>query len=140
MNNLEIKLRELVKPKEISKIKSDVKTFELTEEKRYSYLNCTYITSPKYVSDWWVNIYKTAFLINLANGEKLQLINAINIPFAPARHYLQNKGDRLNFTLIFPYIPKNWQTFDFIEDISENSLCSLGISRNNSCIYQIYIV
>ena len=86
MNNIEIKLRELVKPKEINKIKSDVKTFELTEEKRYTYLNCIYRTNPMYVSDWWVNMHKTAFLKNKENGDTIYLIDAINIPFAPARH------------------------------------------------------
>ena len=139
MNNIEIKLRELVKPKEINKIKSDVKTFELTEEKRYTYLNCIYRTNPMYVSDWWVNMHKTAFLKNKENGDTIYLIDAINIPFAPARHYLQRKGDSLNFVLIFPHIPKHWQTFDFIEGYSGSSLSSIGITRNETGVYQITV-
>ena len=63
------------------------------EEEGYTYLHCTFYTSPKYTSGWWVNIFKTSYIVNSLENERLELLQAINIPFAPERHYLKKLGD-----------------------------------------------
>ena len=110
------------------------------EEEGFTYLHCTYFTSPKYNAGWWVNIYLTSYLVDCASGERLNLMDALEIPIAPARHYLKKKGDCLRFTLIFPMVPKTWKSFDFLESCgSTDGLSIKNISRNNSGVYKVMI-
>jgi len=121
------------------------------EEEGFTYLHCTYRTSPKYSGGWWVNINEASFLVDSINGEELKLLQALNIPIAPERHYLKKFGDSLQFTLIFPVIPKPWKTFDFIEMTrpafgisngtieASDGLAIKNITRNNSGVYRVVI-
>lgn len=107
------------------------------EEQAYTFIHCRYTTSPVYDSGWWVNIGSMSFIQNKISGEKLNMVMAINIPYAPQKHYLKNLGDTLSFILVFPQIPKDWLVFNFIEDSSKNSFKSYGITRNDIGIYRI---
>lgn len=86
---------------------------ESFEEEGFTYLHCTYITSPRYTSGWWINISENCVLTN--GEEEIKMLNAMNIPLSPNKHFFKKFGDRLQFTLIFPAVPKSWDTFDFIE-------------------------
>jgi len=83
------------------------------EEEGFTYLHCTYFTSPHYTSGWWVNINEDSYLTN--GKEEIKMLNAINIPLAPKKHFFKRFGDSLQFVLIFSAIPKSWNTFSFIE-------------------------
>jgi hypothetical protein len=83
------------------------------EEEGYTYLHCTYITSTRYSSGWWVNICQDSFLTN--GKEEIKMLKAMNIPLSPKKHYLKKFGDSLQFVLIFPAVPKSWDTFNFLE-------------------------
>ncbi len=121
------------------------------EEEGFTYLHCTYHTSTKYISGWWVNINEASYLIDTASCEELKLLQAYNIPVAPERHYLKKFGDSLQFTLMFPAVPKNWKTFDFVEKIrptishkngafeASDGLAIRNITRNNSGVYRVVI-
>ncbi len=110
------------------------------EETGYTYLHCVYTTSPKYSFGWWINIYKTSYLISRQTGETLCMLDAINIPLAPKRHYLRKFGDSLHFVLVFPQIPKHWSRFDFIERCDgEIGLKALNIVRNNIGVYKVSV-
>ncbi len=112
---------------------------ESFEENGFTYLHCTYITSPKFIGGWWVNIHETSYLVNGTN-EKLAMLNALNIPLAPKRHCLKKFGDSLKFTLVFPAVPKDWETFDFIEFCDGiNGLSIKNITRNNTGVYKVRI-
>jgi len=79
-------------------------------------------------------------LVSAVSTEKLALIKAINIPMAPARHYLKRKGDCLNFTLIFPRVPDDWTVFHFREpSVSGDGLSISHIARNTSGVYRLRI-
>jgi len=124
---------------EYSKIEVADGLLESFEEPGYTYLHCTYTTSPMYVAGWWVNIYKTSYLIG-KDGERLPLLHVLNIPFAPEKHYLKRFGDVLRFTLIFPAVPTDWVVFDFIEHcIDVTGLSILNIVRNNTGVYKVTI-
>ena len=121
------------------------------EEEGFTYLHCTYHTSPKYSGGWWVNINEASYLIDTTTGEELKLLQALNIPMAPERHYLKRFGDSLQFTLMFPAIPKTWKIFDFIEKTrptithkngafeASDGLAIRNIARNNSGVYRVVI-
>lgn len=117
----------------------DVRTS--SEERGYTYLHCTFYTSPKYTWGWWVNIFLTSYLVDKLSTDRLELIDAINIPISPDKHYLKHKGDCLNFTLVFPHIPKNWIMFDFIEIVKYGAegMRINNIARNNSGVYKVVI-
>lgn len=113
---------------------------EGVEESPFTMLYCNYTTSPKFISGWWVNIWKTSYLVNRGLSETLELLNAINIPYAPGRHYFKKFGDTLKFVLIFPQVPKHWYVFDFIEKCKgEDGLTINGIKKNSSGIYRVTI-
>lgn len=121
-------------------IEVDNDLLELTEEEGYTYLHCTYYTSPKYDAGWWVNIYKTSYLTSSASTDRLQLLQAIGIPYAPDRLHLKRKGDFAKFTLIFPAVPKDWKIFNFIEACGGvDGLSISNISRNNTGVYKVRI-
>jgi hypothetical protein len=63
----------------------------------------------------------------------------MDIPYAPQKHFLQCAGDFLRFTLIFPALPKECKTFDFIEECSERGLSARGIIKRESGIYKVQV-
>ncbi|MFA6923857.1 MAG: hypothetical protein WC223_06330 [Bacteroidales bacterium] len=130
-NKILIKEKTIVKPIGL--------TVTSTEDAPVTMLYCRYTTSPKYNCGWWVNIYKTCILQDTISGKSIKMITAINIPYAPSKHFLKKLGDSLTFILVFPRIPKDWVVFDFIEGRSEDSLSSHGILRNDSGIYRIQV-
>jgi hypothetical protein len=128
----------------------DSDIIEQIEQDRFTYLHCTYIASEKYISDWYVNINENSYLVGGKSLIKLKLLNVIGIPLAPQKYCLKKQGDILQFSLIFPAIPKEWEVFDFIEDtpavfIDKTLQCSTGfyyrnIKRNDTDVYKITIV
>jgi len=122
---------------------------ELFEEDRYTYLHFTYIILENYNSDWWININENSYLVGGKSLTKLKLLNAIGIPLAPQKYCFKKLGDTLQFSLIFPALPKDWKVFDFIEDIptvlshkilqSRNGFYYRNIKRNDTDVYKIKI-
>jgi len=113
---------------------------ESTEEEGFTYLHCTYYTSPNWDAGWWINIWKTSYLSSNTSSDKLELLNAIGVPLAPDKVYLKGKGDYIKFTLIFPAVPKDWSIFNFIELCGgSNGLSISNINRNNTGVYKVRI-
>lgn len=110
------------------------------EQEGYTILNCTYYTPPKYAMGCWVKIYPTSYIVDSITGERLKMMNAINIPLEPERYYLKKVGDFLNFILVFPKMPTHWSSFNFIEQSDDNNGFSLlGIKKNSSGLYRVII-
>jgi hypothetical protein len=118
---------------------TDIELKVQIEEVGYTMLYCQYLPSPKYTSNWWVNIDSNSFLINKSTNESIQLINAINIPLHPYKHRFNSLAEKLNFVLVFPMVPNNWLYFDFLEHASQNPLIAHSIKRNNTGIYRIQL-
>lgn len=99
---------------------------------------CSYLSKPKYINGGWVNIYPTTFLVN--DNDTLSLLHAVNIPLAPDKHHFEKAGQLKRFVLIFPAIPKNWNSFDFVESCSSGAgFVVKNVARNNSGIYEIML-
>jgi len=68
------------------------------------------------------------------------MLNAINVPYHPSKHFLRTKNDLLKFTLIFPKLPIEWKTFDFVEECGNYQRLKIhSIPRNNTGVYNIDI-
>lgn len=77
------------------------------EETKYTYLHCTYRPDRKYKSGWFVNASLDSYLINPKFPERLRIIDAIGVPVSPAKNFFSCVNEYLNFTLIFPSVPKD---------------------------------
>jgi len=131
-------IKEKIKIKKIKIEKPDIKEINSCEDLPITYLHCRFTAAPKYDFGCWVNINKDSYLIDPITKERLQLISAIGIPYYPGRLYLKNRGDSVNFTLIFPQIPKHWLVFNLKEHTPDMSyLSSVGIVRNDTGVYRI---
>ncbi|OFX48520.1 MAG: hypothetical protein A2046_02535 [Bacteroidetes bacterium GWA2_30_7] len=73
----------------------------------------------KYCSDWWVHIHKESFIRPFGTTDKLQLIHAVNIPYAPSKYFFRSKTECLPYTLYFPALPKSIEMIDIIEKEGE---------------------
>lgn len=84
-----------------------------------------------------IRIWPTTFLIPKDSGERVKLLNAINISFYPEWKNI-NPGKWHEFTLIFAGLPKDCTSFDLLEIIPEPGAFALyNIPRNESDIYRI---
>ena len=109
---------------------------ESFQEESQTIVHCNYVSKRKYVNGGWVNIYPTTYLVH--HNEKLKLLHAENIPMAPEMHVFKRVGELKHFTLIFPSIPKDWETFSLIEKSDgQSGFIVSNIKRNNSGIYEI---
>ena len=111
---------------------------ENCKEEAQTFLHCNYVSKRKYINGGWVNIHPTTYLVH--GSESLPLLHAYNIPFAPQIHVFKKKGELKQFTLVFPPIPKDWESFSMIEECnSDEGFVVSNIKRNNSGVYEVAI-
>ena len=107
------------------------------QEEGMTVIHCSYVSPDKYFNGGWVNIHKTTYLVQPGGGE-LGLLHAENIPLAPRRHIFEKAGVEKRFTLYFPLLPKNWDSFDFVERTpSATGFVIRNICRNDSGVYEV---
>jgi hypothetical protein len=68
-----------------------------------------------YENGGWVQMHRECFIRSCGSAEKLTLVQAVNIPYAPTKHYYRSNKDFLCYTLYFPALPKNTTAIDIIE-------------------------
>jgi hypothetical protein len=113
-----------------------IKLEESYKEEAQTIVHCKYVSKHKYINGGWVNIFPTTYLSH--NNEYLQMVHAVNIPIAPDIHIFKKKGELKLFTLFFPSIPKDWDSFSLIENCENHEgFQVINIKRNNSGIYEI---
>ncbi|MBK8451694.1 MAG: hypothetical protein IPL42_17445 [Saprospiraceae bacterium] len=87
-----------------------------------------------------IRVWKSTYLYTKDSSHKSELILAENITMYPTWMYI-NKGQTINFTLIFSGLPKHCKHFDLIENIPEpGGFAFLNIERNNSDVYSLEII
>jgi hypothetical protein len=123
-------------------VKIDQKTIQQLEEsykeEAQTLVHCNYVSKRKYTNGGWVNIYPTTFLVN--DNEVIPLLYAINIPLSPNIHVFKSAGELKQFTLVFPTIPKEWESFSLIENCNDHDgFVVINIERNNSGVYEVNI-
>jgi len=68
-----------------------------------------------YYNGGWIQMEGTAYISPVGSGTKYRLVQAINIPITPLKHYFKRKGEFHTYTLIFPALPANTEKIDIIE-------------------------
>lgn len=92
----------------------DIIGIELTDD----YTRIDFVVYPDtktYVSGWWVQINKNSFIRPTGTTQKLKLVKAVNIPYAPKKYMFSSRTSCLPYTLFFPAIPKTTTHIDIIE-------------------------
>ena len=110
----------------------------MVEEAGYTFVHCLAYPSRQYTAEWWVNIWRTTFLVDTITGDSLELLFADKIPYAPDRHYFKHINDTKTFLLVFTKIPKTWRSFHVIEKSNDGDCFETKyIQRNDSGVYYI---
>jgi hypothetical protein len=101
-------------------------------------IHCQYTSSDKYINGGWVNISPTTYLLNKKDNSLLRMTQVNNIAVSPDRHFFTKARQKKTFTLFFPKLPENWDSFSILEVTTEPSpFVKHDIKRNSSGIYQI---
>lgn len=90
-----------------------IKCIECTDE--YTRIDFIYKAPSYYINGGWVQMESNCFIRPVGSETKYRLIQAINIPIAPTKHYFNRCGEYLRYTLLFPALPKNTRKIDIIE-------------------------
>jgi hypothetical protein len=88
-------------------------SIERTDE--HTRIDFIYRAPDCYINGGWIQMEGTAYISPVGSGTKYSLIQAINIPIAPVKHYFKRKGEFHTYTLIFPALPAATQKIDIIE-------------------------
>ena len=116
----------------LQQLKNDFK------EDAQTLVHCSYVSKTKYINGGWVNIYPTTFLVH--ENEVLPMLHAFNVPIAPNTHVFKRVGELKQFTLVFPAVPKEWDTFSLIENCNDHEgFVVINIERNDSGVYEVNI-
>ena len=63
----------------------------------------------------WVCIERETFIRPVNTGIKLTMVQAVNIPITPTKHWFKNRSQCLYYTLYFPALPDDVMVIDIIE-------------------------
>ncbi len=108
-------------------------------EEGFTYIHCTYFASEQAKKISKINLSEVCYLVNVETDERIQLFNALSIPFHPLKPNVKANASEFQFTLIFPYIPANWHYFDLVEERKKGKELSLSmIKRNDIGMYKIH--
>jgi hypothetical protein len=113
---------------------------KVLSETNRTFIHCTFTSQPEYVDGGWLNIIPTTYLVNRETEKKLRMEFALDIPVAPKCQFFRRVNEQIRFTLIFPKLPADWQTFTLIEESErENPLVKFDIKRNKFGVYQVVV-
>ena len=93
--------------------KHRVKSIELNDE--FTRIDFIYRSPDLYINGGWIQIDKNSYIRSVDSDQKHRLVQAINIPYAPQKHYFKRKGQFHTYSLIFPPLPKETKAIDIIE-------------------------
>lgn len=130
--------REVYKPPVIDKVLLN-QLKNTADEPRHTIIHCLYTAPEKYFDGGWVCISQKTYLVGKGANGILPLLHAVNIPIEPAVHYFNRSGEKLIFTLLFPWVPESWLLFDLFENSGKGSFKISDIAREESGVYHLKI-
>ncbi len=94
-------------------VKPDIKIRNAMEDPlRIDFL---YYADSKYINGGWVQIQAQTYVRPVGSDMRYRLLQAINIPIAPSKHYFKSHRDMLFYSLLFPRLPEDVTHIDIIE-------------------------
>jgi len=94
---------------------SNIDIMRIVQEDELTRIDFVYCASLKYVNGGWVQIEPECFIRPINTGMRLTMVQAVNIPVAPSKHWFKRAGEYLYYTLYFPKLPNDVVTIDIIE-------------------------
>ena len=116
-----------------------VRNHSIHSEERFTILHCQFTARASNNNGGWIYMTPKSYIFETAYSEWLQVINILFVPVEPEKYYFSEPGQVKKFTMIFPAIPKNWKTFNFLEDC-DHGFFLFTIPTNNSGIYYLNFV
>ena len=109
-------LEQLVyKPMVIHQVSDSTEILRIENDPNFTRIDFIHYATPIYINGGWVQLYSKTFIRPVGSNLCLTLVNAINIPIAPKKHYYKSTKDFLCYTLVFPALPPGTQSIDIIE-------------------------
>lgn len=87
----------------------------------FTRIDFVYIAPKYYINGGWIQIDSQCFIRPIGSDIRYKMVQAIDIPIAPAKYYFQSKGQVHHFTLLFPPLPKSVKQIDIIEKLAEGT-------------------
>ena len=94
---------------------SSIDVLRITQEEELTRIDFVHRASPIRINGGWVRMESGTFIRPVNTGMKLTMVQAVNIPVAPAKHWYKNKRECLYYTLYFPALPNDVVAIDIIE-------------------------
>jgi hypothetical protein len=108
------------------------KLLQQVEEESQVIIHCSYTSRMGYDK---IRIWESTFLYAKDSNHRSKLIHVENITIYPTWMNVE-RGQTINFTLIFEGLPKHCKKFDLIEKIPESGgFVVMNIERNSSDVY-----
>ncbi len=108
-------------------------------EEGFTYIHCTYFASEQAKKISKLNLSEDCYLYNVDTDERIHLFSALSIPIYPLKPKVIENASEFHFTLIFPYIPSDWNYFNLVEKRKKGKELSLSmIKRNDIGMYKIH--
>ena len=87
----------------------------IAQEEELTRIDFVVRASPIRINGGWVSMDPETFIRPVNSGLKLTMVQAVNIPVSPAKHWFKNKSQCLYYTLYFPALPNDVVAIDIIE-------------------------
>ena len=92
-----------------------IEILRIVQEEGLTRIDFAHRASRIYDNGGWVRIEPGTFIRPVATDIKLTMIQAVNIPIAPCKHWYKNAKQCLYYTLYFPALPNDVDAIDIIE-------------------------
>ena len=102
-----------IRPKYANKSMREIELLRITITEDYTIVECRH--SSRYGAGGWAAAMPDTFIRITGTNKRLKLIKAVGIPTYPDRHYYREKGEYLQYKLLFPPISPNTPLLDIIE-------------------------
>ncbi len=92
-----------------------VEILRIVQEEDLTRIDFAHRASRIYDNGGWVRIEPGTFIRPVSTNIEMTMIQAVNIPVAPSRHWYKNAKQCLYYTLYFPALPNDIEAIDIIE-------------------------
>ena len=94
---------------------STIDVMRIVLEEELTRIDFVHRPSPIYLNGGWVRIEPETFIRPVNTSMRLTMVQAVNIPVAPVKHWYKNKNQCLYYTLYFPALSDDVVAIDIIE-------------------------